>query len=436
MSTTTARDAEACAYLQLIDDKRDEIGGRIRLLRHPGPFNFSAMNNRAVREAASGEYLCLLNNDAAPLDGDWLSEMMALARRPEVGAVGAKLFFPDGRIQHAGIVLGVGWGAPAEHPYIGEPGDAFGYWGRLHAVQNLSAVTAACMVTRRAVFEQIGGFDQEDLPALYNDVDYCLKLRKAGFLVVWTPDARLLHDANATLRSNVEPIDSVEKDRRFNDAKLVMYRRWLPRLAHDPAYSRNLSSFGQGFAIETEGAPTWDPELRPRKRVLAYAADREGCGEYRVIAPSRALFGTGRLHSNVAGRLFALPEIARMAPDSIVLQRQLELHQIEAIERLKHTSSVFRVFEIDDLITDLPRQSTHRAAIPRDIAERLKRVLALCDRLVVGTAPLAERYGKWCGDTVVVPNRLEKGRWLGLEPNRREEWQAAGRLGRRGRAWR
>ncbi len=128
----------------------------------------------------------------------------------------------------------------------------------------------------------------------------------------------------------------------------------------------------------------------------------------------------GRLHSNVAGRLFALPEIARMAPDSIVLQRQLELHQIEAIERLKHTSSVFRVFEIDDLITDLPRQSTHRAAIPRDIAERLKRVLALCDRLVVGTAPLAERYGKWCGDTVVVPNRLEKGRWLGLEPNRRE----------------
>ncbi|HEX3860984.1 MAG TPA: glycosyltransferase [Stellaceae bacterium] len=413
-------DPEANAYLGLIEDKLDEIGGRLRVLRHPGAFNFSAMNNRAAREAAAGDYLCLLNNDAAPLDADWLSEMMALARRPEVGAVGAKLFYPDGRIQHAGIVLGVGWGAPAEHPYIGEPGDAFGYWGRLHAVQGLSAVTAACLVTRRSLYDEMGGLDEAALSVSYSDVDYCLKLRKAGHLVLWTPLARLQHDGSASLRSDVEQTALESRNRRFADQQQVMYRRWMPLIAHDPAYNRNLSSFGYGYSVEPEAAPTWDPEFRPRPRVLAYAADHDGCGEYRIIAPSRALFDTGCVHSHTAGRLLSPPEIARVMPDSIVLQRQLEMHQIEAIESAKQLHPVFRIFELDDLITDLPPKSPHRAAIPRDIAARLKRALSLCDRLVVSSSLLAERYGNWCGEAVMVPNYLEKSRWLGLEPHRRD----------------
>jgi hypothetical protein len=251
------------------------------------------MNNRAVREAALGEYICLLNNDVAPLDGGWLGEMMALARRPDVGGVGAKLFYPDGRIQHGGVILGVGCGAPAEHPYNGEPGNALGYWGRLQAVQNLSAVTAACLVTRRSVYEQVGGLDEETFAVAYNDVDYCLKVSAAGYLVLWTPFARLLHEASASLRSDAGGTAGEERNARFAREKLAMYRRWMPRIAFDPAYNRNLSSLGLGFAIETEGAPTWDPEFRLRPRVLIYPADREGCGEYRMIAPSRALFGSG-----------------------------------------------------------------------------------------------------------------------------------------------
>jgi hypothetical protein len=113
------------------------------------------------------------------------------------------------------------------------------------------------------------------------------------------------------------------------------------------------------------------------------------------------------------------PETARLAPDSVVFQRQLEHHQIDAIAKTKDLTSAFRVFELDDLITHLPIASPHRHAIPRDVAQRLKRALSLCDRLVVSTAPLAERYGKWCGETVVMPNYLEAGRWLGLEPKRR-----------------
>jgi glycosyltransferase involved in cell wall biosynthesis len=209
----------------------------------------------------------------------------------------------------------------------------------------------------------------------------------------------------------------------------------LPQIAFDPAYNRNLSSHGFGFAVETEGAQTWDPEFRPRERVLVYAADREGCGEYRIIAPSRALLKSGLAQSYETMRLMTPPEMARMAPDSIVFQRQLEWSQIEVIEWAKKTSKAFRVFELDDLITNLPPQSAHRSSIAPDIADRLKKALKLCDRFVVSTEPMARAYGRMCDEVVVVPNRLEKSRWLGLTPGRREGkprvgW--AGAIGHRG----
>jgi O-antigen biosynthesis protein len=320
------------------------------------------------------------------------------------------------------VILGVGFGAPAEHPYSGEPEEAFGYWGRLQVVQGFSAVTAACLVTRRSVYEEVGGFDEEAFAVAYNDVDYCLKIREAGYLVVWTPFARLLHEASASLRADVEDTAVQQKNSRFEREKLAMYRKWMPRIAFDPAYNRNLTSLGLGFAIETEGAPTWDPEFRPRARVLVYPADREGCGEYRMIAPSRALLGAGLIHCYETMRLPTPPEVARIAPDSIIFQRQLESHQIETIDRVKQTSSaVFRIFELDDLITNLPPKSAHRKAMAPDIRDRLKKALALCNRLVVSTEPLALCYGRLCDEVVVLPNRLEKRRWLGLTPKRRPD---------------
>jgi GT2 family glycosyltransferase len=429
-------EADACGYLQGIEDKFAEIGSRIRVLRHPGGFNFSALNNRAVREVALGEYICLLNNDAAPLDGEWLSEMISLARRPDVGAVGAKLLYPDGSIQHGGVILGVGWGSPAEHPFNREPESSFGYWGRLQVVQNFSAVTAACLVTRRWVYDEVGGLDEETFAVAYNDVDYCLRVQEAGYLVAWTPFARLLHEASASLRTHVEGKAVQEQNARFAREKLAMYARWMPRIARDPAYNRNLSSHGLGFAVETEGPPTWDPEFRPRPRVLVHPADREGCGEYRMIAPCRALLKSGLVHCHETMRLYTAPEVARMAPDSIVFQRQLEWHQIEVIERVKNTSPALRVFELDDLITNLPLKSVHRKTMAPDIRDRLKKALSLCDRLVVSTEPLARQYRKLCDHTVILPNRLEKQRWLGLSPTRRLDGKPrvgwAGALGHMG----
>ncbi len=143
--------------------------------------------------------------------------------------------------------------------------------------------------------------------------------------------------------------------------------------------------------------------------MLVYPADREGCGEYRIIAPSRALLKSGLMHANETMRLMTPPELARMAPDSIVFQRQLEWNQIEVIERAKNTSKAFRVFELDDLITNLPLQErASRPSIAPDIAGALKKALTLCDRFVVSTEPMARAYGKMCGEIVVVANRLEK----------------------------
>jgi GT2 family glycosyltransferase len=409
---------DAIEYLRLIEEKAADIGSRLRVLRRPGPFNFSAMNNHAVREAR-GDYICLLNNDTAPIDGDWLLEMMQHARRPEVGVVGAKLFYPDGRVQHGGVILGIGWGSPADHPFNGAAGDAIGYWGRLKAQQDFSAVTAACMVTRRSLYDELRGLDEEAFAVCFNDVDYCLRVRDKGYLVVWTPYARLLHETSASLRGPVEDKGAKEKADRFAGEKANMYKRWMPAIAFDPAYNRNLTSARLGFTIEDEGAPTWNPDFRPRQRVLVHPADREGCGEYRMIAPSRALQRAGVLHTYETMRLMSPPEMARMEPDAVVLQRQLEFVQIDGIRAIKQFSKAFRVFEIDDLITNLPLKSAYRPAIADDIGQRLQQALALCDRLVVSTAPLARRYGKLCDQVVVVPNRLEGERWRRLEGGRR-----------------
>jgi O-antigen biosynthesis protein len=424
---------DAIEYLGLIEEKAADIGSRLRVLRHPGPFNFSAMNNRAVREAR-GDYICLLNNDTAPLDGDWLTEIMRHARRHEVGVVGAKLFYPDGRVQHGGVILGIGWGSPADHPFNGAPGDSLGYWGRLQVQQDLSAVTAACMVTRRSLYEELNGLDEESFAVCFNDVDYCLRVREKGFLVVWTPYAMLLHETSASLRGSIEDKGTKEKVERFAREKVNMYARWMPTIAFDPAYNRNLTSAVLGFTIENEGAPTWNPDFRPRPRVLVHPADREGCGEYRMIAPSRALLRAGMLHTYETMRLMSPPEMARMEPDAIVLQRQLEFPQIDSIRAVKQFSKAFRVFELDDLITNLPLKSAYRPAISDDIGQRLQQVLALCDRLVVSTEPLARRYGKLCDQVMVVPNRLEGARWDGLEAGRRSGKPRVGWAGAVGHA--
>ncbi|WP_169836728.1 glycosyltransferase [Thiomonas intermedia] len=409
--------AEARNYLAAIETKEAELGGRLRVVRQPGPFNFSAMNNAAAK-LARGDFLLLLNNDTAALHDDWLDDMMGHAVRPDVGIVGAKLLYPDGKIQHAGVILGMR--GPAEHPFIGRPPEDRGYFGRAQLTQNLSAVTGACLLIRKSVYEQLDGLDEQAFKVSYNDIDLCLKVREAGLRIVFTPYALLMHEGSASQKGGTESKPDEAKLKRFAAEKDAMYAKWLPQLAFDPAYNRHLSLASTDFLLEDQPPLSWGPAWRPRPRVLVHPADRDGCGEYRIIAPMRALNRAGLTQGWETMRLYEPAEMERMQPDSLVVQRQMEWPQIEALECHARTSRAFRVFEIDDLITNLPHKSVHKSTIHKDIAKRFRKAASLCNRLVVATEPLAKAYAHFSDEVVVQPNYLEAARWAHLQPARAE----------------
>jgi len=203
---------------------------RVRILPLPGPFNFSDLNNQAAT-VARGEILVLLNNDIEVTRRDWLTELVAHAVRPNVGAVGARLLFPDGRVQHAGVVLGIG--GVAGHLGYGLPGDNGGYFKHLVTTRSVSAVTAACLAIRKPVWDEVGGLDAEGLAVAFNDVDLCLKLRAKGYDIVWAAHAELVHHESATRGEDRTPAERA----RFAAELHVMRGRWGAALKQDPFYS-------------------------------------------------------------------------------------------------------------------------------------------------------------------------------------------------------
>lgn len=204
-------------------------GSRHSVLRfdRSGPFNFSAKINFGAA-AAAGDHFVLFNDDLEVVSGEWLSAMLEYSQLPEVGAVGAKLLYPDGRLQHIGMALGVA--GIAAHVFHQHPGASPGYAGSAMIVRNYSAVTGACLMTRREVFIEVGRFD-EVFPIDFNDVDYCLRLRRAGYRVVYTPWARLLHHESASFGARRQDLDGMAE----------MRRRWAGVLDNDPYYNPNLT---------------------------------------------------------------------------------------------------------------------------------------------------------------------------------------------------
>ena len=205
----------------------------ISVVRLDEPFNFSRINNRAAA-SARGPLLCFLNNDTEVISTDWLEEMASLAVREDVGAVGAMLYYPNNVMQHAGVVLGLG--GIASHPHRGERRGTPGNYGRAALTQTMSAVTAACMVVRKSVFEAVGGFD-ESLAVAYNDVDLCLRLGARGFRNVWTPFAELYHFESVSRGDDLQG----DNRSRFLAESQAMRERWQGLLTADPYYNPNLS---------------------------------------------------------------------------------------------------------------------------------------------------------------------------------------------------
>ena len=230
-------DPETLAYLA-----RLQALGRIRVLKDSSPFNYSALNNRAV-EQASGEWICLMNNDIEVISPDWLAQMLAYGQRPGVGAVGARLLYPDRRIQHGGVLLGVG--GVAGHAHHGLAHDAGGYYCRAQLAQEISAVTAACLLVSKSNYQAVGGLNEQHLSIAFNDVDFCLKLVELGLKNVYVPTAVLLHHESVSRGYE----DTPTKQARFAAEVAWMQQRWGDRLLKDSAYNPNLALDGEPFRL-------------------------------------------------------------------------------------------------------------------------------------------------------------------------------------------
>lgn len=238
-----SQEAATLKYLERI-----VVDNRVRVIRDDSPFNYSALNNKAVK-LARGEIVGLINNDIEVITADWLSEMVSHVLRPEVGAVGARLWYSNDTLQHGGVVLGLGGVVAHSHRKL--PKNNPGYCGRASLIQSFSAVTAACLIIRKSVYEEVNGLNEEELQVAYNDVDFCLRVLSAGYRNIWTPYAELYHHESATRGAE----DTPEKKIRFEKEKTYMQSVWGDLLQKDPAYSPNLTFSDEDFSL------AWPPRV-------------------------------------------------------------------------------------------------------------------------------------------------------------------------------
>jgi len=250
-------DPGALAYFQTVAQHP-----RIRVIRDDRPFNYSALNNNAVA-LARGDYVALINNDIEVISPEWLGEMMSYATQPGVGAVGARLFYPNGTLQHGGVILGIGGVAGHSHKHF--PRDHPGYFFRAILTQELSAVTAACLLVRKSTYQAVGGLEEERLKVAFNDVDFCIRLVKAGYRNIYASYAELYHHESLTRGHE----DTPEKQARFQAEIDYMKTQWEGELKFDPAYSPNLTQDFEDFSY------AWPPRVPAFPRAMTKTPQHE-----------------------------------------------------------------------------------------------------------------------------------------------------------------
>ncbi|MFE8644614.1 glycosyltransferase [Sphingomonas sp. NCPPB 2930] len=382
----------------------------LRVVRCGGNSAAEAANRAA--QAARGDYLCFLDDACAVIQADWLDGLLNHALRPEVGAVGAKLLRADGTVRSALCVLGLD--GPVGSAFVGAKLDDGGYMHRLEVDQNASVVDGACMVVRAEVFHAVGGFSAAAEGGGYGATDLCLSIGASGYLVVWTPHVVMLCDGGAA----EAPRASADVDAEDSAAE-ALYAKWLPRLARDPAYNPNLSLRGGGFSLEPNAALNWDPlPWRPLPVVLALPADHGGCGHYRIIKPFQAMKAGGVVDGMLSADFFSPIELERYGADAIVFQRQLTDPQLDNMQRVRQFNRIFKIYELDDYLPNLPVKSVHKRDIGQDVIKTLRRGLGYVDRFVVSTDTLAESFAGLHADIRVVRNRLPPEWWAGLSSQR------------------
>ncbi|MCP9758609.1 methyltransferase domain-containing protein [Aquitalea sp. S1-19] len=399
----------------------ERLGKRFRLANYAAPFNFAAQCNLGV-EMAHGDYVLLLNNDTQIVHGQWLERMMQHAQRPEVGAVGCRLVYPEsGNIQHAGVAFNFEdhLNFVANHPFIGAKGEAPGYMNRILVEQSIAAVTAACLLSRKQTYQQLGGFDQKNLAVLFNDVDYCLKVGAAGYRVIYTPFATVVHHGSTSILS-VNAADyqhKLESMIRAQAEHQYMLKTWLDRMAHDPANNRHLYYNDSKLRLRQHLPALWDIHFQDTPRIYGFAGEG-GSGKYRIVQPLTMLEEQGQAAIMCAPHNQPLPclmSAKRMEADIFLMQTPVSDAHFSALEAYRtHLPELRRIASLDDLLTAIPQESNVYKDWKRqfrDVRSRLRRALALCDRLIVSTETLREFCTPMIADIRVVPNRLRRSDW-------------------------
>jgi glycosyltransferase involved in cell wall biosynthesis len=369
----------------------------------------SPLNNKSLNEL-NGDYILLFNPDLLVLHNYWLETLMAQAMRNEVGVVGARIVDKNKQIHHAGIVLGMGDFGVADYPNRHLPVSDPGYMNRAVVTQNFSAVSTQCFLVKKALLVDCLEIEIN----VFDHIDFCLQVAQRGFSVVWTPFV--------TLMLTEQTLQQRTMDQLRQDAD-QMIEKWLPQLANDPAYNRNLSLKHRHFQIETETDVTWNIDFHDRPRVYAFPANESGIGEYRVRAPLRALTHAAMIESSLLPNHSAtlipdIVEIERVKPDTLLLQNGTADYLIHAWQQYRKFNDVFMIYSQDDLVHMLPGKHPLQSKWPKDVRRRLSQLMSHSDRLIVATEPLQEAYSKYISDIKLVPNYLETARWLGLKSNK------------------
>ena len=227
---------------------------RVSFFEHDVPFNFSEINNYAVRTHANGEQILLLNNDIEIISHDWIESLLEFSQRKDVGVVGGKLYYPDDQVQHAGIIIGIGGIAGHSHKY--QDGHHHGYFSRPNIVQNLCALTGACFMVKKKIYTEVEGLDAENLKIAFNDVDFCLRVREMGYLNVFTPYCEAYH--HESISRGYEETD--EQQARFKQEVEYMAHRHAELLnSGDPYYNRNLTLQHEDFSLAAPSGSNGTP---------------------------------------------------------------------------------------------------------------------------------------------------------------------------------
>lgn len=376
---------------------------QLRVLKFEAKILRAGLCNQAALQAR-GEFLLWLDDGIAILEEDWLEQLLNHGFRPEVGAVGAKLI-ANGKIHHAGLVLGLS--GPAGRVFEGATLEESGYMQRLQIDQNYLALSRECLLLRKDLFLQVGGYEEDPRFLPWLGADLCLRLHELGYLSVWTPRARLL--------INHIPVGST------NSQDDAFYERWLPLVARDSAYNRNFSLVDPGGFQLANSNLSWRPteSWHPLPIVLGHHMDNYGCGNYRVIQPLQAMRCEGLVEGMLSMDFLEVPDLERYSPDIVVVQCQVGDERLEAMRRMQKFSQAFKVYELDDYLPNIPVKSIYRQFMPKDIIKTLRRGFSFVDRLVVSTPALAEAYAGLHSDIRVVGNRLPVKWWGNLSGQRR-----------------